>query len=342
MLKASTVLPAIVGMGFVFASGAAQAWIANFPDCNGHDVKWRNTLEVSRNKCSIPDSGDLNEAYWNGVLQWDNLTSEVDSFLVRPADDCSVAIGDGKNEVAIVDPSVIPGLNGDTRTIIGACFIGNNSIDESDVAVSSALPFGNPTPISVENEGRGTFVHEFGHFFGFDDENNGRGAMHQTPRPYTGGDATASVFPTDTMGISSYYGLNSQAPNLIPSAMGINNGGIFLLESGTVRACRGSSQTIRFYIGNAGVNDSLNGTNRIYLSTSSSTTTVVGTSVRSEVQSIDGFTEWVDSYTFTVPSTLAYGTYHVHLVMDVLGVSAEVRENDNHTRSGRKLLVDCG
>src|SRR6187402_348398 len=119
VLKASTVLPAIVGMGFVFASGAAQAWIANFPDCNGHDVKWRNTLEVSRNKCSIPDSGDLNEAYWNGVLQWDNLTSEVDGFLVRPADDCSVAIGDGKNEVAIVDPSVIPGLNGDTRTIIG-------------------------------------------------------------------------------------------------------------------------------------------------------------------------------------------------------------------------------
>ena len=230
---------------------SSHGWIA-IDMCNGYHVKWRSDLHISRNRCSIPDSGDINASYWNGIGQWDNLTHVVDNFLVRPGADCSISTGDGINEVGVVDPAYIDHNYGVTRLLYGICFIGPNDIDEADVLVSGSLPFTNPSPTSLSPEGRGTFTHEFGHVLGFADENGGYGAMHQTPRPYTGGNATASVFPTDTMGLEAFYGLSSGNADLITSAMSLFGTSVGLWDSGTQQVCRGDSHTVRFYIGNAG------------------------------------------------------------------------------------------
>lgn len=333
-------------VGVILSGSVSHSWTRITPACGGKDVKWRNDLDISRNQCSIANSGNVNAAYWNGVNQWNDLTNEVDSFLVRPANDCSIQSGDGVNEVALVNPTTLDGDLGLATLRVGLCIPPfANSIDEADIRVANNLSFLNPTPISLVPQGRGTFVHEFGHLFGFGEENDQMGAMQQTPRPYTGGTQTASVFPTDTLGIDDFYDLSSSRPNLIPSAMNVNTGvlgNIVLLETGLPQACRGSSQSIRFYTGNSGKGNSGTYVNAIRLSTSSSTTTTHGTTVVSTSDSLNSFTEGVRTFNFSVPNSLPYGFYFIHLKMDDSNQKLEVREGDNRTRSGRRLLVNCG
>ncbi|MSQ47068.1 MAG: hypothetical protein EXR78_01575 [Deltaproteobacteria bacterium] len=153
---------------FLTASGAEAA---SWRICNGSSVKWRGTVNVHRNSCSIPDSGVINSAYWNGVRQWDNLSHVVDGFFVNPASDCLISHGDGQNEVGRVSRSAIDGANGLTVLQLGLCFIGSNDIDEADVMIASDLSLTAQWGNFLGTTGRSTFVHEFGHFFGFLHEN---------------------------------------------------------------------------------------------------------------------------------------------------------------------------
>jgi hypothetical protein len=41
-------------------TGGAEA--ARWRTCNGSPVKWRDTLNIHRNRCSIADSGNVNSA----------------------------------------------------------------------------------------------------------------------------------------------------------------------------------------------------------------------------------------------------------------------------------------
>ena len=338
MKQPKFLLPLSLLSAVVLAVSASHA--ARFRVCNGSPVKWRDDLNVHRNSCSIGDSGNSNTSYWNGVLQWDDLTSEVDDFRRRPSSDCTFDTDDGVNEVFRASRATLDGNNGVTFLQLGACFIGSNDIDQADVGVASDLPMTNPSPVAMGNEGRGTFVHEFGHFFGLLDENAGHGAMHQTPRPYTGGNQTASVFPTDTTGINSMYGLDSTRSNLLPSAHRVSSSTTSLLETGTVTACRGSSRNIRFYLGNSGSGGSGTYNLRVRLTTSS--TGAGGTTAATFTHSLGGFSQGVFTLGFKVPNSLANGTYFIFVDMDQTSSITEVREGDNSTRSGQRLSVTCG
>lgn len=71
-ILATTLLSASLFVGLVIP---AEAEAARWRTCNSSPVKWRGTLNIHRNRCSIPDTGIVNSAYWNGVLQWDRLSS---------------------------------------------------------------------------------------------------------------------------------------------------------------------------------------------------------------------------------------------------------------------------
>ena len=120
-------------------TGAAEA--ASWRTCNGSPVIWRGTLNIHRNRCSIPDSGLVNSSYWNGMRQWDRVSTVVDGTFVNAASDCSIGHGDGENEVGLVNRSAIDGANGMTILQLGVCFIGSNDIDEADVMIANDLSF---------------------------------------------------------------------------------------------------------------------------------------------------------------------------------------------------------
>jgi hypothetical protein len=48
----------IVCLSLCMFSGVAEAAI--WRTCNGSAVKWRGTLNIHRNRCSIPDTGNTN------------------------------------------------------------------------------------------------------------------------------------------------------------------------------------------------------------------------------------------------------------------------------------------
>ena len=323
-------------------TGAAEA--ARWRTCNGSPVKWRGTLNLHRNRCSIGDTGNVNSAYWNGMRQWDRVSGVVDGTFVNSASDCSISHGDGQNEVGLVNRSVIDGANGMTVLQLGLCFIGSNDIDEADVMVANDLSFTPQWGNFRGTTGRSTFVHEFGHLFGFlhDDVH----AVLRTTPPHliTGGSEPSTAWPADTIGMNSIYGFSISRPNLLPSALGVVSGSVQTLDpAGTVAACRGSSRTARFYLGNSGNVGSGTYNLRIRLSPTSpmagysGATTVAATFTHS----IGAFSQGTFDLNYQVPWGLANGTYFVYVDMDYTRTITEFAEGDNSTVSARKLSVSC-
>jgi hypothetical protein len=317
---------------------------ASWRTCNDNPVQWRDTLTVHRNRCSIPDTGNVNSAYWNGVLQWDRLSTMVDGFFVNPADDCSISHGDGENEVGLVDRSVIDGANGLTVLQLGLCFIGSNSIDEADVMIANDLNFIPQAGNFHGTTGRSTFVHEFGHFFGFLHEDVHSVMRTTPPHILTGGSEPSTVWPSDTIGMRDVYGFSDNHPNLLPSALGVVSGSVQTLDpASTVALCRGATRTTRVYLGNSGNVDSGTYNLRIRLSTTppmegySQSTNVAATFTHS----LGAFSQGTFDLPFVVPSFLPNDTYFIYVDMDYTGTINEILEGDNSTVSAMTIQVNC-
>jgi hypothetical protein len=323
-------------------TGAAEA--ASWRTCNGSPVIWRGTLNIHRNRCSIPDSGLVNSSYWNGMRQWDRVSTVVDGTFVNAASDCSIGHGDGENEVGLVNRSAIDGANGMTILQLGVCFIGSNDIDEADVMIANDLSF---TPQNGDfrgTTGRSTFVHEFGHFFGFNHEDVHAVLRTTPPHLITGGSEPSTVWPSDTIGMSSVYGFSITRPNLLPSALGVVGSTVDTLDPATtVTMCRGSSGTTRVYLGNSGNAASGTYTLRVRLSTTApmSGYSLSTTVVSSFTHSLGAFTQGTFDLPFSVPSSLSNGTYFIYTDMDHTQSITEFVEGDNSTVSAKRVRVNC-
>lgn len=330
-----------VAVSCLLVSMGAEA--ASWRTCNGSPVQWRDEVHVHRNRCSIPDTGILNSAYWNGVLQWNNLSNVVDGFWVNDASDCSISHGDGENEVGIVLRSNIDGANGVTILQLGACFIGSNDIDEADVMIASDLDFNAKWGNFLGTAGRSTFVHEFGHFFGFLHEDVHAVMRTSPPHLLTGGNEPSTVWPSDTIGMNSLYG-TTFGVNFIPSALGVVGSSVQTLDPAmTVNMCRGGSRTTRFYIANSGRVASSTYGLRIRLSTTSPFSGYSGSTnaVAWFTHSLGAFTQGTFDLPFTLPSYLPNGTYYIYLDMDYGGAFSELKEGDNTTVSAMRIQISC-
>jgi len=332
---------------FVFAAmcamtGAAEA--ARWRTCNGSAVKWRDTLNIHRNRCSISDTGLVNSAYWNGMRQWNRLSTVVDGTFVNSASDCFISHGDGQNEVGLVNRANIDGSNGLTVLQLGVCFIGSNSIDEADVMVANDLSFTPRNGNFLGTTGRSTFVHEFGHLFGFLHEDAHAVLRTTPPHLLTGGSEPSTVWPSDTIGMHSLYGFSMSRPNLLPSALGVASGFAQTLDPATtVTVCRGGSSTTRVYLGNSGNVGSGTYNLRVRLNT---TAPMAGYSLGTNVvasftHSLGGFSQGTFDLGFTVPWWLADGVYFIYTDMDHTGTIIEIVEGDNTTVSAKRIRVNC-
>jgi hypothetical protein len=301
-------------------------------------------LNVHRNRCSIPDTGNVNGAYWNGVLQWDRLSTVVDGFFVNAASDCWISHGDGQNEVGLVNRSAIDGANGVTVLQLGLCFIGSNDIDEADVMIANDLSFTPRWGNFRGTTGRSTFVHEFGHLFGFlhDDVH----AVMRTSPPHllTGGSEPSTVWPSDTIGMRAVYGFSTARPNLLPSALGVVGGSVQTLDPATtVNLCRSATRTTRVYLGNSGNAASGTYNLRIRLST---TSPMAGYSQSTHVaasftHALGAISQGTFDLAFQVPASLPNGTYFIYVDMDHTGTITEILNGDNSTVSAMKIQVNC-
>jgi hypothetical protein len=323
---------------------AAEA--ARWRTCNGSPVIWRGTLNVHRNRCSIPDTGLINSAYWNGVRQWDDPAAEVDGFFVNAASDCFIGFNDGQNEVGLVNRAAIDGANGLAVSQLGLCFIGSNDIDEVDVMVANDLPFDIKPGSFIGSYGRATFVHEFGHFFGFLHDDGPHGVMRTfSPRLLTGGNEPATTWPNDALGMSLLYGFPIARSNLLPGSTGVSGGGIATLDpAAVVNVCRGSTNSTRMFLGNNG--NAGSGTYNLRVRLNATAPTLGGYNLGTTVaqnftHSIGAFGEGTFALGFTVPRSLPNGDYFIYVDMDHSRTLLERREGDNSTVSAKKLRVSC-
>ncbi|NPC69853.1 hypothetical protein D7Y27_21550 [Corallococcus sp. AB004] len=333
-----------VGVVAALVLGGMEAGAAAWDTCNGMPVKWYSGPAVYRNRCSIPDSGNVNTAYWNGLRQWDDLSHIVSGFNVNAATDCSLDHSDGQNEIGLCDRASIDGNNGVTYSVVGLCFIGANGIDEADVCIASDLDFTPRTGNAFGTSGRSTFVHEAGHFFGFKHEGGHSILRTSPPHLVTGGYESSTLWPTNAQGMNTLYGYSVTKPNLLPSSMGVVGDVTQTLDpAGTKSVCRGTAQSVKFYVGNMGNAAVSSYSMRVRLSTTAppngyyESTNVVGTFNHS----LGAFSEGIYSLGFTVPSTLPFTTYYVYLDMDPAGAVDELKENDNTTVSAMVLRVGC-
>ena len=333
---------AVVCAALFTMTGAAEA--ARWRTCNGSAVKWRGTLNIHRNRCSIADTGIVNSAYWNGMRQWDRVSNVVDGTFVNPASDCVIHHGDGQNEVGLVNRSNIDGNNGLTILQLGLCFIGSNDIDEADVMVANDMNFTARNGNFLGTTGRSTFVHEFGHLFGFLHEDVIAVLRTTPPHLLTGGSEPSTVWPSDTIGMNSLYGFSINRPNLLPSALGPVGGSVQTLDpASTVTVCRGGSSTTRVYLGNSGNTGSGTYNLRVRLNT---TGPMAGYSLSTRVvasftHSIGAFSQGTFDLAFSVPFSVPDGTYFIYTDMDHTGTITEILEGDNTTVSAKRVRVNC-
>ena len=332
----------LVAVSFA-APSAARA--ATWRTCNGSPVIWRGGTDVHRNRCSIADGGLANSAYWNGLDAWNRLAGAVTGFFVNGASDCSISHGDGENEVGLVDRTTIDGANGLTILQLGPCFLGSNSIDEGDVMIANDLPFTWVWGNFLGTTGRSTFVHEFGHFFGFNHDDTHAVMRTTPPHLVTGGAEPSTNWPRDTIGVSSVYGFLTSRPNLIISSLGLSAGNLVqrLDPSINVAICRGATRTTRVYVGNSGNVASGTYTLRVRLSPLAppggytSGSTVVATFSHA----IGAFGEGTFDLPFTVPAGLSDGSYFIYVDMDSGNAVPEANEGDNTTVSSTLLSISC-
>jgi hypothetical protein len=335
----------LIALSTAFAMVASTpAEAAVWQTCNGSPVIWRGGTSVHRNRCSIPDTGVVNSAYWNGNGNWNRINAVITGFFVNDVSDCSIGHGDGENEIGLVDRVNIDGANGLTILQLGLCFIGSNDIDEADVMIANDLGFNPVFGNFLGTTGRSTFVHEFGHFYGFDHEDAHAVLRTSPPHLVTGGFEPSTNWPSDTIGMNAVYGFTTSRPNLIPSALGVIGASVGTLDPATtVAMCRTNSRTTRVYLGNSGNVASGTYNLRVRLSTTGPTAGYFGstTVVSTFTHSLDAFAQGTFDLPFTVPSTLPNGTYFIYVDMDYTGSIAELLEGDNSTVSAMRVLVNC-
>lgn len=192
--------------------------------------------------------------------------------------------------------------------------------------------------------GRSTFVHEFGHLFGFlhDDVH----AVMRTTPPHllTGGGEPSTVWPSDTVGMRSVYGFSLTRPNLLPSALGVVSGSVQTLDpASTVAVCRGAARTTRVYLGNSGNAASGVYNLRVRLSPTSPMTgySLTNTVAATFTHSLGAFSQGTFDLGFRVPSSLPNGVYFIYVDMDHTRTITEILEGDNSTVSAMRLQVGC-
>jgi len=326
---------------------AAQATPAHafvFTTCGDVKVVWDDPFAFVQNTFSIAPGGQRESGFINAVNRWRGVGGMNDMVSISPFTNSgsTYTIGDDQNDAVVVNRSNIGGNNGLTTLIHDGCFLaGDMEWMEADVQIASDMNFGTPGETSVATDwGRATWIHEVGHAHGLSHAQGFNVMRALQPRPLVGGPGErVDALGDDAQGGRFLYPSGNTERNLYASAQRRNGSDTILQNNpGTVFSCTGGGGTITINstVGNNGTVN-VTQTERWWVNKSSSGHsggTQLGQWNNSTFVANTAHTRLI---TLTMPP-LTEGTWFLFHGVDVLGVAAESRENDNNVREA--LIIE--
>lgn len=325
------------------------AWAARFRECSDDPVRigGGNVLDFTIFASSMSPTSPAGTACTNAINKWnavDGMSNKfAGSFTLGPTTSFH---GDLRSDALLVSRSNIGGRNGLTHIIYNAplCTPGiAERIIEADVMVANDMIYVNPAEDTLTtNNGRTTFLHEFGHALGLLHNQDYNTMRTVQPRPVFGGlGEHQDVFPDDAAGGRALYPSSGSTHVNIFTTASMRDVSTDTIQPNTgvgpVFSCTSGGGQITI-LATAGNNGQVNitQTERWFISYSSTAYA-------------NGFffAEWAGSTynagsaisvwrTLTLPA-LAVGTYRLFHGVDMLNQVVEKREDDNVSR--QPLLI---
>lgn len=329
----------------------SSAHAFSYLTCGGVKVVWDDPFNMLQNSFSIPPGSLREVSLDNAINRWRGVGGMQDMVgkwpFMNPGS--TYGLDDSVNDAVVVKRADIGGANGLTSLIHDGCFIaGDMEWMEADVQIASDMSFAALDETSnAPNQGRETFIHEFGHAHGLQHSQGYNHMRALGPRPRVAGPGeTVDVLPDDARGGRFLYPTGNTEVNLFTSAQrrDIATDKIVNGTSGTVTFCTsgGGTMTINSTVGNNGTVN-VTQTERWWLNTSKSAGhsggILIGQWNNSTFVANSVFTRFI---TLTMPPVAA-GTYFLFHGVDVFNVAAESREDDNNVREALVVkVVSCG
>jgi hypothetical protein len=292
----------------------------------------------------MPDGSPAQQAYDNAGWQWAQIVNEIGYQWVYN-DQCFINLGNGRNETALVDPSKISGNLGLTSCrAAGPCLFpwDHQHFSECDIKISNQLNF-SPQDESWYNfnqsqQGRGSLVHEFGHFLGLN-HNSALCVMNPNPVPVAGGN-TSEPFPDDFQGARFLYaGRHTNTTNLFVAAVKYNGGIVATAPGIDVNYCRGQSFTVTVTVGNNGPTDVSGIGFRVFLDTPFVFTG--GWDIWVGTAYMPSGAYFTQDLTVTIPNNLPNGRYWIEWQIDTTNLVQETNEGDNIVHNEMAIDIGC-
>ena len=328
-------LIAILAAFVVAASIALPADAWEYRRCRGRNVTWDgDTQTFEGNQNDFPAGSAWRASLQAGVDAW-NLSAPATNFrfglVFNAAADND--LGDGRNSIVRVAD-----IAGDAvmvaRSRLSACIwpFWRRKITEVDIISENSFGWNNatnPTPFGSFTSSTISFMHELGHAFGLQHENDVMATMNDT-LPNSGSISSANdahPHADDVLGDRGGYGTNGAANDFYASTFRRTAAGRSGVIPTPATFSRGNPASFQFTVGNRGT---VNRTAlvRFYLSTDFNITTG-DIQIGSTSLSINAGVTRTLNATVTVPLGVAPGFYRIGYIIDPTNAVGETDEGNN-------------